>query len=339
MEGKIFEPMTYEMFKEQDKKGLYSSFISVNLAKRFTQIPVEFSEVIPDKCECKSDFIINKNNKTIRCCNPSCYIKLGKRLSLMYSNFGIKDLGDATCIKIIKFCFKNKLLQIPSHVEVLKIVENDFMAMFLGAKWNIFISANEQIRRTRMSFGKLVKSIGMPTFSDSCETILENVSGIGELLKIIKDGELEDFMMSKGVYSLKRIEEIRNPKNLLSILEFESILKVPLIKPGLVNKTVCITGRVSADGYNFSREEFLAYCTELGCHEGIQFFTVKTNKALMSTNHIIADRPSTTDKYLAGLQRERNGEKGILITAQEYVDMLREEVKMWTTEMKELNKE
>ena len=331
--------MDYKEFKLKDAKGLYSDYTSVAIAKRFESIPIEFHEIFKDYCDCGSEFIINRSSKSLMCCDPGCKFKLSNRLSLLYSNFGISNLGDATCFTIIDYCMTNNLLEIPSHIEVLKIEKDQGLSFFLGARYNTFLEANELIRNTRMTFGSLVRNVGMPMFSKSCDELLSGLSSIGDLIQLIKDGELESFMVSRGVYSVKKIEELKDSRNLLSILEFESCLKVPLIQPSLEHKTVCITGKVVADGYNMSRPEFVQYCTELGYSNGIQFFTVTDNKALTTTSNIIADSPSNTRTYMEGLRRESNGEKGVLVTAQEYVDMLREEVKLWIAQLERVEQE
>lgn len=321
--------MNYEEFKEWDYLDAYNDFIPVYVAKEDNLIPKDYKDLIPDKCKCGSDFIVSSNLKEMRCCDPYCPEKLANRLANLFASYGLKDLGYSTCKFIINYLKGTNQLKIPSHIEALKFYNNQDLLNNLGAKGDLFKHHCESILNTRVSFSTLCSRVGIPYLGDSATQIFAPISTMGEIVQIVKNKKFRQYLNDRGVKSLKRILEIE--ENLIPILLFESLLKVPLLKVGEYNKTVCITGPVSVDGKSYTRDAFLKYCNDLGDVGEKQLFNVRQSKAINSVSIFIADYPSTTDKYTKALSRINRGENCEIITANEFVNRLKEEVEIWKT--------
>lgn len=73
---------------------------------------------------------------------------------------------------------------------------------------------------------------------------------------------------------------------------------------------------------------------------GIQLVETQISSAKMSAPYIIADAPSNSAKYLAGLDRgiEKNAdgtERKVLISSEEYIEIIKEMIKEWENKLKE----
>lgn len=321
--------MKYEEFKNWDYLDAYNDFMPVYLAKEENIIPKDYKDLIPNNCKCGSEFIVSSNLKELRCCDPYCSEKLANRLANLFSSYGLKDLGYSTCKFIINYLKGTNKLEIPSHIEALKFYNNPELLSYLGAKGDLFKRHCETIMNTRVSFSTLCSRMGIPYLGDSAMQIFAPISSIREIVQIVKNNKFRQYLNDRGVKNLKRILEIEY--NLVPILVFESLLKVPLLKVGEYNKTVCITGPVSINGQSYTRDAFLKYCNDLGDVGEKQLFNVRQSKALNSVSIFIADYPSTTDKYTKAVARINRGENCEIITADEFVSRLKEEVEIWKT--------
>lgn len=318
--------MKFSEFRETDVEDAYSEFVSVSDAKERGILPEKFHEVFPNECECGSEFIITKNLKTIKCVDPFCPIKVAKRMANMFANFGAKGLAEGNCAKILTYCKHLKLFEIPTHTEILKHYNNDNLKYLLGdsLSYNLF-AVCEQIVNGSYTLESLVSKLAIPEFKVN-SSVLRDIPTFEDLVNKFSDGSITMYMSARGFYSPMKINNLRI--HLFTILHALMALKKPLITR--VNrdinseKVICITGSVSADGIRFrNREMFPAYCNEICNINGAQIFTVRNTKARETCDYIIADSESNNESYLVGLRR------GNLMTAQQYVNHLREELKEW----------
>lgn len=317
--------MNYDEFLQYDVKNVYSEYTSVKKSKEFGDIPDSLVDVIPDKCECGSDNIIKRNLKRMKCCDPNCPIKLGKALSHMLSNFNVKGLGDDTCIKIINYLFKYDYLTIPSHVEVIGIkFPLEFRALF-GKKAEILLDAIKEIKDKSMTFGKMINMISIPDFDSSCDELFRGVNNTAHFVSLVdNDYSVEGFMASRGVYDRQKIDSLR--RSLPAILYFEQNLNYDLNQSSTNIRNICITGRITLKGHRVSKDVFVEVCNKLANVNGVQLFNVIRSTAMETCSYIICSMSSDSKKYLAGKRREQVEHRKILITPEEYIDLIKEEV-------------
>lgn len=317
--------MDYSEFLEWDDFKAYTDYVSVSYAKKNKLIPEKFHTMVPDRCECGSENIIQSNMKRMKCCDPNCRVKMSYAMANMFSNYGIKDLGSKTCRKFVDYFMDRGLFKIPSHVEIIGIdFTDDFCSLFLSKSTTLRWAINFIVHQ-RLTFGKLIQSISIPNFDTSCDKLFNGVNGIEHFLSLVDgEGMYVKFMTSRGIYDLQKIDSLR--KNLPAILFMESLLEKGLKQSSAVSETICITGSLTIKGHRVTKNVFIETCNNLVNVNGVQLFNVVMNSAKESNRYIVASYESNTDKYLVGKRREKYEGRKIVVTPEEYIDILKEEV-------------
>ncbi len=90
--------MTLEELRERDYWGAFDEWISVKEAKDIGNIPEDYHYLLRDYCECGSERMIKKNNKSWTCVDPKCPIKMAKSMVEIFNRFGIKEIGYKSCL-------------------------------------------------------------------------------------------------------------------------------------------------------------------------------------------------------------------------------------------------
>ena len=328
--------MEFEEILRHDKLSAYTEFNSIHNAFDMHMIPEHYRSILPERCKCGSEFIISRNLKTIRCCNPNCYLKMAYAMSHMFANFECPNLGPETCKQIVSYLLKRDFFQVPSHMEIIGLTSENMhqLDVELGAKWEYLVRAIYKIRHTRMTFGKMVSMVCIPEFGSNSEGLFNDIRSVADFINIHKTVGLVEYLNSRGIKSGTRMTPLI--RNLGALTIFEYNLAYPLLSPGLRTKKVCITRSVTVDGVPMSRSKFLEYLNNnLGIVNNIKVFTFIETNGPETVDHIICDQPTNTRKYLAGKAREAAGEKNVILTAQQYVDLIREEVRTLCTLKKE----
>lgn len=321
--------MKFEEFRKHDTMNFFMNFISVKEAKESGLIPKEFAEYVPDTCDCcKSDYMISLNRTILRCCNPLCVNKLAKRMSKMFSNFEVDGVGDETCILLTKICIDRGYFKVPTYTEIFRVVKEQDLSAFLGQRWFIIVNACNRIMSTRMSFAEMVSKLAIPTMDKTCFQYFGNINNTEHLVKELSEKGVMGYLGQFGVASVDKGYNLK--ENLKTISNFEYNMSVPLILPSLMDRKICITGSISVDGYRLSRKEFLELLRLESMIDGNPIIHFHESKAFDSLDYVIADGPSSSSKYQEGASR------GIIITAQEYLDNLRKEMGEWKKKLEEM---
>lgn len=312
--------MRFEEFKELDRLGAYAEFKSVEFAKMSGEIPSNLHEHISSKCECGSDRMTN--GVTITCCNPRCYIKLGHRLSNLFSKFGAKNLGPSTCIKIMNFGVKNNIFVLPSHLEVFnKFKEFEYI---LGSKYFDLAIGLDLVHRSTLSFYQIVQAVGIPGFDNECSEYFKDVESSEKLKEELERIGVVEFMAQRGVYDLKKCFNL--VLGLSDVYVFEKLFRGERISKLIKDVKICVTGPVYPDGVYMKREEFLRHVNKLSRLGSIQIFNI-TETGAATAAYVIADSPSPSRKYLKAKERESfNPSVKVIYTATEFVNLIRNEV-------------
>lgn len=318
--------MDYNEFLKEFGTMAYSDFKSVEILKNNGTIPESYYDIIPNKCTCGSDYIANSSLGTIRCCNPRCTIKMAYQLSDMFTSFDCKNVGVQTCKELINHFTKNRMLQVPSHVEVLTIPYDDFPTYTLGSRWHDVRTAIEQVKNSRMTFGKMVSRISIPDYGSDCEKIFSDIDNFESYReKIVASGAYR-FFSNRGVHDLKKINTFRVYTPDVYIME--QCLNTPLIKKAYMIINVCMTGRLNPCGVSMTKEKFIDICNQEGEIDGVPVIQVRGSKARKSVDYVIADYPSSSESYNEGLSR------GIVIPSTTLIQAIRKEIQDWKDKMK-----
>lgn len=312
--------MKFEEFRELDKLGAYSDYKSVEFAKMSGEIPSILHDYINSKCECGSDRMTN--GVSITCCDPRCYIKLGHRLSNLFSKFGAKNLGPSTCIKIMNFGIKNNIFVLPSHLEIFnKFKEFEYI---LGSKYYDLTIGLGIIHNTPMPFYKIVQSVNIPGFDSECVNYFKDIENSVQLKDELNKFGVVDFMAQRGVYDLKKCFNL--VLGLSDVYVFERLFLGERINKILKDVKICLTGPVSPNGVYMKRDDFIRYVNKLSKVGDIQIFNI-VESGPATSNYVIADSPSPSRKYVKAKERESyNPSQRIIYSSTEFVELIMKEV-------------
>lgn len=313
----------------------YSNYTTVANAKLNGLIPRDYLEIVPDKCKCGSDFIITTNLKTMQCVDPYCPYKIANSMSDMFTAYDINGFSEATCKKIVDVGINSGILTVPTHTEILKVTDFFIFNGILGpVKARQLEQAVDKIKNAKITFPILVSKSGIPDFDNSSMKIFKDINSIAELEKTIMNSGLQHFFSKRGVHSPRKITNFY--WSIATLCNAEKYRSVPLLKQGLFNRNLCITGAVHVDGMHVPRQAFIEMCNKIATlPSGLAVCTFRASKAVMSVDCVIADNPSTSSTYVTAAQREFNEGISIIITAQQFIDNLREEMKICTKCLKE----
>lgn len=315
--------MTYEEFLEFDVIGAYSDFKSVRLAKDINYIPMEYEDIIPDKCLCGSDMIINDSDTILMCCDPRCYFKMGYSLDAFFKRFDCKGLGPETCISIVKYGVTQGIFVIPSFIEILYTYEK--FEHIVGHRYYDLVNAVQKIQNTTLRFYELVQYIGIPGFDITCKDYFSHISNFDELMSELNKVSIVDFLRNYGVRDVKKALNLQF--YLKDIRAFESLYRGKIMRPALKNVGVVITGPVSPKGVKMNRKQFINLCNELSVVNGVPMFSIFETGALESAPYFIADSPSNSRKYTAARNRElSNPGLKLIYSSEEFIEMIQDEV-------------
>lgn len=315
--------MNYEEFRNLDQVDAYAEFTSVLNAKELNYITPDYDDIIPNKCLCGSDMIINNESTTLMCCNPRCFLKMGYSLNNMLKKFECKGLGPETCVAICKYGIENGIFVIPSYVEVLSKYES-FKGL-LGHRYDDLVHAVYKMHTTPMKFYQMIQYIGIPGFDKVCKDYFGSVSNFDDLLSKLNEHSIVSYLAQFGVADLKKSLNLQI--YLKDIRAFEILYRGEISRPALKHLDIVITGRVAPEGREMTRKEFIAYCNSLSVIDGVPLYDFHTSTALQSARYFICDSPSGTNKYNIARQREQlNPGLKLIYTSQEFVDLIRNEV-------------
>lgn len=311
--------LTFEELLSKKTFGAFDEFVSVKEGKEMGIIPVSYHDIFSDKCECGSEMIIKKSLTRIQCCNPRCYIKLGYMLDELFTRFGCKDLGPATCISTMRALVDK--LEIPSHIEVLGLPTEKLPYAITHYKYGEFLYAKEQIFSKSYDLSELVPKLALPTLDKTASKIFSEYDDVVDFIEEFK--EYEDFniyMLEHGIKDPWKIYCMHT--YIIDILKAQMLFIDNLQERPLQEIDIVITGHVAPEGNPMTRDEFLGYLNALGVDtQGVRRFGFKQTGALESVQHIVADHPSSSRKYKRGQAR------GVLITSTDLVLRLKDLMK------------
>ena len=336
--------MLFETFKENyDRYHTFDNFITVEDAKDLGVILEYYHKYFPNLCECGSENIITLNLQQPQCCNPRCIIKQSYALSEFFNRFNCKGLGPNRCHEIIRSL--SPLFRYNSYVEILNIKEKDLPVNLAQKAFSEdLLYSIYKIKTSKFTFPELVSKLAIPTLGDKSLKLLEDINSFQEFQDAIRnDGDLITFCSKRGIHDKMVLFWIRNSAIDICIADF--LLRDCIRKSGIIKLEICITGFLYLNGNRITKDEFVRRCNEVAKDEnGVQLFEIVQNKAKVNAVHIIADSPSRSSKYLAGLQRGKEididgVERSVLMSSDEFINYLKELKEKWVKKQKSLQKE
>ena len=334
--------MTLRELKEKhDKYYAFSHFMTVEEAKRLGTIPEEYWEYFPDKCECGSENILTGNLQQPQCCNPKCFIKQGYALSELLTRFKCKGLGPSRCIEIVRTLTPK--FKYNSYIEILNMNQNSFPPNLAQKAYSIdLLLSIGKIRSEKITFPTLISNLAIPTLGDKALKLLQGVNNFAEFAAYVKAaGSLQSFCDSRGIHDPMVFFWIQ--QSIVDIWLADLIMQKSVRAEGKIKIEICITGFLHLDGKRITKDEFVKLCNEISVDEnGIQLFEIIQNTAKVGATHIIADAPSNSAKYLAGLRRGEEVDidgvkRSVLMSSSEFINYLEELKKKWKQKQDKIN--
>lgn len=264
-----------------------------------TIVPKDYVGIIPRKCECGADFLISTNRTIIKCSSSKCYVKIAWCATKLYRNLGIKGFGPETFKSVARERKCQSLLDILNNPPT-------------GS--GILLKEKLTVPRT---WATCISMLGLPKLNDNAHKVFGGCNNIKDFCnKVSLDGGLYLYLKKRvGGDTLPRslIDVISENRDILSEVENiftikpEASVKFKIAITGDITKTVDDNGNV------LSQEGFLEYINEKLSQYSIQLITSKAYAQLIA---VVADNPSSSEKYLAGKRR------GILITSDRLFDLI-----------------
>ena len=267
--------------------------------------------------------IISNNRKVMRCCDPRCYIKLGKMLSKCFRNFGIKNIGDATATGVVKDMQSILKYQLcAGGLAIFAISERWVPPTLYGAKGEIYYDALHQIFSKRYTLGELIKNLSIPALDTTAKRIFDVYTSTNMLKEAMEKYGTLNVLDNLGIHDRKVAYYIETYFE--DMIEVEKLFKRNI--KYVVGDTIdiVVTGSVAPEGMVMSRKEFVEYLNAISLDSnGLQLFNFNECTAVKTAPYIVADQPSGSRKYKEGLAR------GVLITSTELVSKVKEQVKLY----------
>lgn len=313
--------MTFDDLKEIDKFGAFNEYVSVPDAKLEGVIPKEYHAFIPDKCVCGSENIITRSLTQPMCCNPRCRVKLALTLTEIVKSSNVQGVGEATCKTLVDNKYDD--LRFKSVVELVAMPFSSYpYTLKQSVLGNTLHRACVGLFNNKYTLPELVALLKIPGIDSVSTTIFKGSNSLADFCTSVKNsGKFVDFCNSRGVYDTKKIFYLYTFMRDIHLAE--TVFRKCIRKQGNRMMNVCITGSLKVDGVSVTRSSFIKMCNEIGCVDNMQLFEIKNTSAVESVPYVIADYRSGSSKYLAGERR------GVLITAQCFIDKLRGVVAKW----------
>lgn len=340
--------MTFNELKEKyDKYDAFFGWTTVAKAKYVGYIPEKFAEYFDDKCTCGSENIITSSLTQEMCCDPNCSVKIGYRLSKLFSSFSVKGVGPATCATVYRALTEldrqkkangeKGLLSTNSYIEILAIPWDEYPMSCKTVAGSAFFVACCEVRERVITFPDLIGKLGLTSLGSSSSNLFSGINSFDELREeILRRGGVKQFCLSRGV---KAPMIMFNVAMSLEDIGVASIVFHKIRRSGLQRIDVCMTGRVILNGTSLTKAAFIDKCNALCTDEnGVQIYEIRNTSAVMSVPFILYSVESNSSKFRHGLQRgkitDEFGEHSVLLTADEFYKLLGGKMQKWNTQIK-----
>lgn len=299
---------TIEQLKKRTRA--YDGFVTV----ADSDIPDYYKQVFPHTCACGSEMILDKHNYTrLQCCNPECYIKWGYKLSHFLSYLGYKGFGDTTCSTLIQ-ATKDKFIY-RSFLSVFLIPEVEIAKAIGPAQYDAFVDIKRHLASRLLWFNDAITSLGIQDIGRSSR-LFEVVSSPQPLITALLEDNTDTLMDICHIQDQMARWGLKSAKIDIFVLFSKVLGGIKAMPKHQIH--VAITGSVSVKGKPYSRREFITLCESILDESGQPVFKLKETKAEAKLEYVIADVPSSSEKYNLGKRL------GLLVTADEFYNKLME---------------
>lgn len=294
----------------QSVTSAYNAFATIEQCN----IPDYYKSVFPHHCECGAEMIMTEPGHTqLQCCNPTCWVKMGHRLSYFISSLGYKGFGEQSGLSLLRATHDN--LKFRSFLATFLLTDTELSSGLTEYYVGLFNDIKDDIYHRAFHFTDAISALGIP-----------NIGSRSTFFDVVKSPViLLDYVLQKKTDVLCDMAGIQAPITRFQLSTFRVDIATLMkdVMPNILDTPkgevfVAITGRVSVRGQSYSRYEFIALCESISDGSGVQPYKIVETKAESKLQYVIADTPSNSDKYQLGLRLNK------LITADDfYTELLK----------------
>lgn len=297
--------------------------LTVKKAKEKGIIREEYHALVPDYCTeesggCGSELVVTNTLSELSCSNPRCNIKLASRGAAMLNAFGIKGSGYEFCKKFIDNNGFNSHLAL--FVATEKMLNNTGR---LSDAHKLYKLINK-VKAMSYTYPTLVGNLCLPGLDARARDIFKDCSSLRDFylicdyLNVTPEQYIAGFPGFGSVLSKQIAGVIETFK--VELIALPAIFNIVPECPHHYN--IAVTGAITKLSLAVNRNDFKRYLNTIG--KGYISFDI--GKAFNSCDYFVADEPSSSTTYKAGMARQKmedeiyeqnikryeNGEIGVL---------------------------
>lgn len=296
--------MTLEQLKKVTHA--FDSFTTISTA----HMDNYYKGVFPSHCMCGAEMIISENNTQLQCCNPACYLKMAYRLAYFINKLGYKGFGEASALTLVQRTYK--IFRYPTFLSAFLLEHSDVYMSLGDASSNIFEEIREDLHERQIYFVDAISALGIPNIG-SRSTLFDVVKSPVLFLKYLIQDKTDELCDVCGIYA-------DSTRYYLAMSKLDAVTLFKDVMPNILDTPkseifVAITGKVSVNGTDYTRSQFIELCEHINDGSGSCYKIIET-KAESKLQYVIADVHSASEKYRLGQRLN------CLITAQEFYDLL-----------------
>ena len=177
-----------------------------------TQLPQEFLDLLPEKCEvCGADNVITEGLTSLSCSNPFCMEKGVQRLVQLLKDIGVKNLGESKCRSFLQARGASS-----PYAIFLYNPEKDGV-LYDGCSEAFSKQVYEDIQsKRRMPLWEFVRIGNLPNVRDGARKLF---SGYSKLSDFYAD------MEKSGVQLVQKLLAISDKASVKAMLIYETLLR------------------------------------------------------------------------------------------------------------------
>ena len=287
-----------------------------------SDLPEYYKCVFPSKCRCGSEIIMTSTSSKfggytqLQCCNPYCWVKMAHQFAYFMKSMGFRDFGETGALTLYNYL--GSKMTSPTFLAIFDVSTSEIASLMGDAYASKFAAAKSTLHDSVFQFKDVIAALGIPDIGKGSR-LFDLVKDPAVLCKFVADNKTDYLCELAGIQA----PMTRYHLNVARLDILTLFLKVaPNVYSTPKNEVhVAITGAVSVDGKSVTRPEFIAICEGIRDGKGSPMYKIVETKSQAKLDYVIADSPSSSSKYKLGQ------DLGILITADNFLALLREPVK------------
>lgn len=307
--------MTLEELRERDYWGAFDEWISVKEAKDIGNIPEDYHYLLRDYCECGSERMIKKNNKSWTCVDPKCPIKMAKSMVEIFNRFGIKEIGYKSCLKIINKFFNSEDYDYNSIFGIFENAELKEWEFGESLK-DKYETALIRIRSERLTLTELISLIALPEIRGKASMLVGDFKNLQDIITIIGTDGVNRYYDIIGLHN----NSIKFYFNyfLVDMMKAHDFCRQNMITTTSSVLNTVITGNIRLNGESITKYNYVKLLNDVLTIDGHRIFTIKRGKAIESAEVFVMEKGEKSKSARRAEERELIEKRKLIYTPDEF---------------------